>query len=1013
VAPTTVLVIAAAGVFMEFVDSTIVNIAVPSIRRSFPGTPLAEISWTLNAYSIVFASFLVAGGRLADLLGRKKVFEAGVIVFTAGSALCAASPSVGFLIGARVLQAAGGALVVPAAIGLVLHSFPPERRAHAVGMWGAAASLAGILGAPLGGLMIAIWNWRLAFLINVPIGVATILLARGRLIESRAPGRRTLPDLTGSLLLAVAIGSLVLGLVKGSEWQWSDARVIASFAVAVAAGAVFARRCARHSAPVIDPRLLRVRAFAIGSAGTVVASVGFYAYLLCHVLFLTTIWRYSAVQAGCALLPGALVGALVGRSVGGVITRFGFRSVVVVGSLIWAGALLYYVLRIGTRPAFVSEWLPGQVVQGLGASLTLAPLGGAAMLSVPGNRFGSAGAVISSVRQVGAAVGVALLIAVAGAAPHALDAFRSGWALASICFALVAAIALALGRPPAGAATQALPEPPEPARTEPGAALGPPHALAVPVAREPNADVRDATPMELLARVPMFAGVPEERLRELAGRGETVSVTAGHDLFRAGEAADSLYVVRYGRLDVVVDGGREVVARVVGRGAVLGELGLITGSPRSASVRARRDSELLRVGRDDFVALLREESVALSVVTALGAQLQGSRGVDADADGRAPGTVALVGDGDGVPVRRVGERLALALGRVERVAMLDRSTREPRAQRLAELEAECDQVLLVSDGGDGSDPWTGFCLRQADRVLVLSNGSGDGTLRVRAAGGAAFAVHEDPDLEAGVEAIARRLTRRSVGLVLSGGGARALAHVGVLQELLAAGVAVDRVGGAGVGSLIGAMFAAGMSIEEIDARCYEEFVRRSPFRDYAPRRSSLIRGVALRRMLERTFGDLAIEDLDREFYAVSADLRSGSLVMHREGRLVDVLCGSLCIPGLMAPAHRDGALLIDATALEPLPVAPMIAANEGPVVASDACSSARPPLEELGLADTLVRSMLMGRHQSLEDAARRADIVIAPADEGVGMLEFHQYDTMLESGRRAARAAMRGAALPS
>src|SRR5438270_11853178 len=201
--PRTVLAIASLGAAVAFVDATIVNIAFPSIARSFKGTSVSSLSWVLNAYNIVFAAFLVAAGRISDLLGRRRIFVLGLEVFTGASLLCAIAPSANALIAFRVIQALGAALLVPSSLALVMNAFPAERRSHGVALLSAVAAVAAGLGPSLGGLLVAIANWRLVFLVNLPIGAAAIVLARRHLVESRAPGRRRLPDLLGSLLLAL------------------------------------------------------------------------------------------------------------------------------------------------------------------------------------------------------------------------------------------------------------------------------------------------------------------------------------------------------------------------------------------------------------------------------------------------------------------------------------------------------------------------------------------------------------------------------------------------------------------------------------------------------------------------------------------------------------------------------------------------------------------------------------------------------------------------------------------
>src|SRR3954469_14808659 len=195
VTPTTVLLVSSLGVFMAFIDATIVNIAFPDIRRSFPTASFGSLSWILNSYNVVFAAFLVPAGRISDLLGRRRVFTFGTVVFTLASALCAAAPSLELLIAARVLQAIGAAAMVPASLALVLQAYGVARRAHAVALWASIAAIAAGLGPAVGGILVEADSWRLTFLVNLPIGLLALALSGRQLIESRAPGRRRMPDL--------------------------------------------------------------------------------------------------------------------------------------------------------------------------------------------------------------------------------------------------------------------------------------------------------------------------------------------------------------------------------------------------------------------------------------------------------------------------------------------------------------------------------------------------------------------------------------------------------------------------------------------------------------------------------------------------------------------------------------------------------------------------------------------------------------------------------------------------
>jgi NTE family protein len=271
--------------------------------------------------------------------------------------------------------------------------------------------------------------------------------------------------------------------------------------------------------------------------------------------------------------------------------------------------------------------------------------------------------------------------------------------------------------------------------------------------------------------------------------------------------------------------------------------------------------------------------------------------------------------------------------------------------------------------------------------------------------------------------MARRLAGRSVGIVLSGGGARALSHIGVLEELEAGGLTIDRVAGVSMGAFIGGMFAMGMNGDEIDARCYEEWIRRRPLGDYTVPRHGLIRGDRARAMLERTFGEVSIEELPRSFFSGATELRSGELVVHRWGKLWDAVATSFAIP-VLAPAQvRGERILVDGSLVDNLPVEEMTALGEGPVIAVDVKATVeRPPKAGAGTAESggsgrrelrvpslgeaLMRVLLLGSANTSQSARRHADWTITPRNEGVGLLEFHQLDQAREAGRAAAREAL-------
>ncbi|MFN8202400.1 MAG: DHA2 family efflux MFS transporter permease subunit [Solirubrobacteraceae bacterium] len=437
------------GLFMASLDLFIVNLAFPDLARSFGGASLQDLSWVLNGYAIVFAALLVPAGRIADRVGRKRVFLLGLVAFSLASALCAAAPSVGALVGARVLQAAGGAMMIPTTLGLVLAAFPPERRAPAIGVWSAVGGVAAALGPPIGGLLIQLsWHW--IFLVNVPTGLIAAAIGWRVLDEVRAPedGR---PDLLGAAMLALGIGLLTLGIVKGPDWGWADGRDVAALAAATAFVAAFVLRCARHRAPVIELSLLRVRSFALANLTALVFFAGFGAMLLAGVLLLTELWGYSTLRAGFALAPGPLTAAAFAVPAGRLGGRIGPRRVTAAGGALFAASFAWLLVAVHARPDYAGSFLPAFMLGGAGVGLSLGTLPAAAAAELPPSRFATGTAVFSMARQLGSAIGVAVFVALLGdaAGVDLLEGLRRGWWLCLATGSAAAILALAIG--PVGA----------------------------------------------------------------------------------------------------------------------------------------------------------------------------------------------------------------------------------------------------------------------------------------------------------------------------------------------------------------------------------------------------------------------------------------------------------------------------------------------------------------------------------------------------------------------------------
>jgi EmrB/QacA subfamily drug resistance transporter len=437
--PQLVLVIVCAGVVLASLDLFIVNVALPQMGRDFHlhGGAMADLSWVLNGYAIVYAALLVLFGRLAERYRRERGFLLGVAVFVAASAACGAASSLPMLVAFRVLQAAGAALLTPTSLGLILATSPPERRHGAVRAWTAVGGFAAALGPVIGGLLVAA-SWRWVFFVNVPIGLTALAVGWRRL--PRVAGHRgTAPDAVGALLVTGGVGALSLGLVKGGAWGWANERTIASLALAATALGLFAAHLARHRNPLIDRALLRLRPFTGASAVALLFSAAFGAMLLSRVLWAQDVWHWSPLITGLSIAPGPLMVPLFSFLVAGRLTaRFGAGTVIAAGSTIFAAGAAWWALAIGLRPDYVDEMLGGILLTGIGVGLTLPTLMATGASSLPPHAFATGSAVVNMLRQVGLAVGVATLIAVLGT-PHSplatLIAYqRASWMIAALAF---------------------------------------------------------------------------------------------------------------------------------------------------------------------------------------------------------------------------------------------------------------------------------------------------------------------------------------------------------------------------------------------------------------------------------------------------------------------------------------------------------------------------------------------------------------------------------------------------
>ena len=432
--PAEVLTIVCAGIVLANLDLFIVNVALPDIARDFGGASLGSLSWILNGYAIVYAALLVFCGRVAERYPRNLGFLAATGLFTGASAACACANSVETLVGFRLLQAAGAALLTPTSMGLILATFPADRRAGAVRTWAAIGGFAAALGPVVGGLLIMA-NWRWIFIVNVPIGLAGLLIGWWKLPD--VPGHDVpRPDGLGAVLVTIGVGALTFGLVKTGDWGWRAPGVLLSLAVASILLAFFVMHCRQARNPLVEPGLFKVRTFTGGALVMAPFAMAFGAMLLSIVLWEQGSWGWSALKSGLAIAPGPLLVPITSLAIAGrLIKRFGAAVVASAGLTFFAGGCVWWALAASPQPSYFMV-VGGIVMTGIGVGLTLPTVMGAASGSLPPSSFATGGGVINMIRQTGMAIGVAVLVAIVGTPGSMTDRVRdfqtAWWAMAAI-----------------------------------------------------------------------------------------------------------------------------------------------------------------------------------------------------------------------------------------------------------------------------------------------------------------------------------------------------------------------------------------------------------------------------------------------------------------------------------------------------------------------------------------------------------------------------------------------------
>jgi EmrB/QacA subfamily drug resistance transporter len=409
----TILAVCCMSLLLVSMDNTIVNVALPSIRRDLHAS-LSGLQWTIDAYTVVLASLLLLSGSTADRLGRRRTFQTGLALFTAGSLLCSLAPTLGWLIAARMLQAVGGSMLNPVAMSIITNVFTdPRERARAIGVWGAVVGVSLALGPVVGGTLTETVGWRSIFWINVPIGLAAIVLCALFVPESRAARARRV-DPAGQLLVIVALASLTYAIIEAPQAGWASAQTIGTFALSGAAFLGILLYESRRADPLIDLRFFGSAPFSGATVIAVSTFAAFSGFLFLNTLYLQDVRGYSALQAGLATLPMAVMAMLCSPLSGRLLAARGPRlPLLIAGACMTTGALLLTQLTAGTSLALL---LAAYAIFGVGFGTVNPPITYTAVSGMPDSQAGVAAAVVSTSRQVGQTLGVAVTGSILGSA---------------------------------------------------------------------------------------------------------------------------------------------------------------------------------------------------------------------------------------------------------------------------------------------------------------------------------------------------------------------------------------------------------------------------------------------------------------------------------------------------------------------------------------------------------------------------------------------------------------------
>jgi EmrB/QacA subfamily drug resistance transporter len=423
--PWPVFWVASIATFLVSLDTTMLFAAFDPLRHAFPMATPADLSWVLNAYTVVYAMMLIPAGGLADTHGRKRVFLIGVALFLAASAACGLASNVAWLVTGRVLQAIGAALLMPASLSIVLAAFGQTQRAVVVSLWGAVGGLAAAVGPSAGSFVIDHFGWPWAFYINLPIGGVALWRGASLLTESVKSGEHRRVDGVGMGLLILAVGAVTLAIVEFDAPGWSMKELGLMGATGIFAALAFVAWARRVPAPLVDLALFHHRTYRYVNLATLTFGIAFSMMFLTFFFYMMNVWHFSLPMAGLAVTPGPLLVMPTAIVTGRLASRLGHRRFLVGGSLLYACSSLWFYLVPGIEPNYLLHWLPGLIMSGIAVGLVLPSLSAAAVNRLPVEHYAVGSAVNQATRQIGSVLGVALTVALLGHATLQRSDFNS------------------------------------------------------------------------------------------------------------------------------------------------------------------------------------------------------------------------------------------------------------------------------------------------------------------------------------------------------------------------------------------------------------------------------------------------------------------------------------------------------------------------------------------------------------------------------------------------------------